>query len=224
MSGKLGLRDQVLAAALECTQGDPQRSFSAEDLLMEAWRRDRDAWGLRGYERDHPDSEKIRAELDRANVKGGMVGLGLLERVSARVYKLTPAGFARAASLYGDAAPATQVMAHRALADAIREILAHPIFIQWLKDPDMPKRFREAGSFWGIAAGTPPSVVRDRVRRVQKTLEGALALLEDKAVEEISEKRGKRLYERRDIERGLEFQKVLTTRFATQLRALGVED
>jgi hypothetical protein len=39
------------------------------------------AWGLRGHEQQHPDSEKIYVELDRAsiggrNVRGGLAGLG----------------------------------------------------------------------------------------------------------------------------------------------------
>ena len=45
-----GLREQVLLAALEFTGGDLRKSFTAEDLLMKAWARDRLAWGLRGYE------------------------------------------------------------------------------------------------------------------------------------------------------------------------------
>ncbi len=54
-----GLRQQVLLAALDCTGGKLDAIFTAEELLLAAWKRDPVAWGLRGHERVHPDSEKI---------------------------------------------------------------------------------------------------------------------------------------------------------------------
>ena len=80
------LRQQVLLAALDCSGGDLQTTFTAEELLLSAWKRDPLAWGLRGHEREHPDSEMIYKELDRVsvggrNVRGGLVGIGLLEKV-----------------------------------------------------------------------------------------------------------------------------------------------
>lgn len=70
-------------AAMDCCGGDLNKIFTAEDLLLAAWDRDRVEWGLRGHEYEHPDSEKIYKELDRVsvkgkNVRGGLVGLGLL--------------------------------------------------------------------------------------------------------------------------------------------------
>ncbi len=67
-----GLRQQVLLAALDCSGGDLGAVFTAEDLLLAAWKRDPIAWGLRGHEYEHPDSEKIYVELDRASVGGAM--------------------------------------------------------------------------------------------------------------------------------------------------------
>jgi hypothetical protein len=58
-----------------------QLTFTAEDLLLAAWKRDPMAWGLQGHESEHPDSERIYVTLDRANVRGGLVGLGLFEKV-----------------------------------------------------------------------------------------------------------------------------------------------
>jgi hypothetical protein len=64
---RTGLRQQVLLAALDCSNGDLNSTFTAEELLLAAWKRDPMAWGLRGHEKEHPDSEKIYVELDRAS-------------------------------------------------------------------------------------------------------------------------------------------------------------
>lgn len=97
-----GLRQQLLAAALEVSGGDVQQTFTLEDLLLTAWKRDAMAWGLRGHESHYPDSERMHVELVRAsqkgkNLRGGLVALGLLEKVRQRTYRLTPAGVLRPA-------------------------------------------------------------------------------------------------------------------------------
>jgi hypothetical protein len=214
-----GFREHVLLAALEFTGGDLRKSFTAEDLLMKAWARDPQAWGLRGYELQHPDSEKMRVEIDRANVKGGMVGLGFFEKIRQRTYRLTPSGLV-AASKVNEADPSTRAMAERKLADAVKDIISHPVFLSWTKDSGTPKYFRDAGHFWGIAPGTPPRVIGARVREIDQTLANAAALLDERGTEEVAERHGKVLYDRTDIKRAQEFHTMLKQRFANDLSTL----
>src|SRR3989344_9613018 len=103
-SARIGLKQQVLLAALQCSGGDINKTFTAEELLLAAWKRDPVSWGLRGHEREHPDSEKIYKELDRAsvkgkNVRGGLIGLGLFEKIRFRTYHFTPAGLIEASEV-----------------------------------------------------------------------------------------------------------------------------
>lgn len=223
-SGRVGLRQQVLLAALDCSAGDLSKTFTAEDLLLTAWRRDPLSWGLRGYEDKHPDSERIYVELDRAsvggrNVRGGLVGIGLFEKVRQRTYRLTPAGLIEA-SLVTGADSNAQGKAERALSDEISRIVSHPVFRSWLKDSTFPSRFRDAGYFWEIAPGTPPTVIRSRIARVDHTIEKAGELLERKRVDEIAERRGKMLFDRGDVSRIGEFHEALKQRFQTELVSL----
>jgi hypothetical protein len=223
---RVGLRQQVLLAALDCSRGDLQKIFTAEDLLLAAWKRDPLAWGLRGHETEHPDSERIYVELDRAsvrgsNVRGGLVGLELFEKVRQRTYRLTSAGLVAASELAG-ADPSARGKAERALADAVGVILSHPVF-EWMKDPAMPKHFRDAGHFWGIAPGTPASVIRARIGEVDKTLEKARWLLDARRVDEIAARHGKALFDRTDVDRAVEFQAMLKRRFANDLSTLEVD-
>lgn len=223
---KLNLRQQVLVAAFDCSGGDLTKSFTAEDLLLAAWKRDRAAWGLRGHEIEHPDSERIYVEIDRAsmkgkNVRGGLVGLGLFEKVRQRTYRLTTKGLVEASSLVGVETGAAG-KAERALADALRAILSHPVFAAWVKDPAMPKYFRDAGHFWGIAPGTPASFIRTRLADVDNTLESADARLKAEGGDRVSERHGKTLYDKADVNRAQEFQAALKARFARDLATLGV--
>ncbi len=215
----LGLKQQILLAAFELSGRDPQKRVTAEELLVHAWERNKPAWGLRGFEQFHPDSSKLFKELDVHAGKEGIVGQGLLEKVHRRVYRLTPAGFAAASDLQPRDVVARQ-KADRQLEQAVKQIIEHPVFKDWLKNAQRPKYFREAGHFWGIAPGTPPKTVRDRVDSVEQTLKAALKVLDDRDVDEIVEQRGKILFDRKDVERCLEFQNVLKQRFARDLRLL----
>lgn len=215
----LGLKEQVLFAALESCSGDCEKTFTAEEILVRAWKKDKMAWGLRGFENEYPDSAKIYKELDAHAGKKGIVGEGLLERVHRRVYRLTPAGLA-AASRLQPSDSISREKAGRKLQEEIKRILSHPTFQAWLQDPSRPKQFREAGHFWGIAPGMPARTVRDRVMFIDQTLEAALHFLQSRNVNEIVEQRGKVLFDRNDIERCFEFQAALKKRFARDLRLL----
>lgn len=215
----LGLKQQILLAAFELTGGDITKTFTAEELLVHSWRSDKPAWGLRGFEEHHPDSSKLFKELDAHAGKQGIVGDGLLEKVHRRVFRLTPTGLAAASALRPSDAIGRE-KADRQLEVAVKQIIEHPVFKDWLNDPARPKYFREAGHFWGIAPGTPAKTVRERVTSVERTLKAALNALEDRSVNELIEQRGKVLFDRKDIGRCLEFQHVLKERFERDLKLL----
>jgi hypothetical protein len=135
------------------------------------------------------------------------------------VYRLTVAGL-HEATQFQPADTITREKADRELESSVKEILEHTVFRAWLADSSKPKYFREAGHFWGIAPGTPPKTVRDRIQRVERVLKGARDILSEKGVESIAQQRGKLLFDRQDIERCLEFQQVLKSRFARDLAML----
>jgi hypothetical protein len=216
----LGLKEQVLLAALACSDGACEKTFTIEDLLVRAWTGALAAWGLRGYEEDYPDADKIHKELDSRGVANkGLIALGYLERVQNRVYRLTPAGLA-AGSRLRPADPIVREKAGRKLEQEIKQILAHPVFRTWLQNPALPKHFRDAGHFWGIAPGMPARTIRERVAGFERTLAAAADFLAAAGVDEVTEQRGKILFHREDIERSQQFHKCLKTRFARDLALL----
>lgn len=150
-----------------------------------------------------------------------MVGLGFFEKVRQRVYRLTPAGLLAANDVSGED-EGVKGRVERSIGTAVSDILSHPVFVQWLKDNNYPKYFRDAGHFWGVAPGTPPSVIRSRISNVDQTLESAQSLLEQRSVDAVSAQHGRKLFDRTDIVRALEFQRSLKQKFKNELKALGV--
>ena len=219
--GRSDLREQLLAAAVACTNGSLDQEFTFEDLLVAAWRMNPAAWGLRGYERDYPDSERLHREVDSRGTEGsGLVGQCFLQKTKPRVYRLTQKGLAQACE-----APTSDEFrqkADRALQEEIERIINHPAFRSWLKDNDQPRHFRQAGSFWRIAMGTPPTVMKSRILAVDAALDSALAALDQAGQDTLMDGRGNPLFTREDVLRSREFNDEMKRRFSGDLKMLGV--
>lgn len=60
--------------------------FTLPDLILRAWRKNTTIWGLRYYETEHPDSNKVRACLygHRGLIKRGFIFVREDGRMEAR--------------------------------------------------------------------------------------------------------------------------------------------
>ncbi|HEV2757136.1 MAG TPA: hypothetical protein VG318_15320 [Actinomycetota bacterium] len=221
MATKAGdLKAKILLAALECSGGDLDKTFTMEDLLVAAWGLDRVAFGLRGFENEHPDSDRLTRELDsRGKDQKGLVDQGLVTKVRARVYRLTVKGLQRASAMTPDDVGAREKV-DRNLEESVRAVLDHDVFRSWIQDHARPKSFREAGHFWGVAPGTPPRVIRERVERIDHVVRAAVEELDSRDLQELADGRGRVAFDRQDLDRVQEFQETLKSRFADDLRLL----
>jgi len=91
--GKLTIAHKLLIAAMELERHG-KTSFSAEDLVVSAWQKFPDAFGLRGYLDDkkrpiYPDSNRVYAEIMGSKP---LRKSGLMRRVGNKMYALTEAG------------------------------------------------------------------------------------------------------------------------------------
>lgn len=211
------LEDLILLAAVEITGGDLNSDFPAERLVVQVWGHDKEAFGLRTYEKDHPDANKLYTKLDG---KKGLIARGLLEKVGERRYRLTRSGLDVAMRATGTPDAAIQTKLERRLQDEVAALINHPEFQSWLRDNSNPSRFRGAGHFWSIAPGTPAETVYKRVTGVDRVLDDAERMLNEIGQDAVASHRGKQLFDRTDIERCREFQRVLKHRFARELQTL----
>ena len=216
MTETLTNTEKVLLAAFGLCKDDPTRSFTAEELSIAAWQEDKESFGLRGHEIDYPDSNKIFKSIDS---KGGLVVKGMIAKVGDRTFQLTAGGIAAASRLQPSNAE-QQVKLERELSSAVNKLVSHPVFAEWLKDQTKPTKFSGAGHFWGIAPGTPPRVVRDRIAKIESTLKEALQYMETRGIDALFKEKDRVLCERHDIERCIEFHGVLKERFSKELKLL----
>jgi hypothetical protein len=215
MKDSLTLSEKVLLAALKCADGAEGKTFTAEALSVQAWKMDKNAFGLRGFENDYPDSNKIFKSIDS---KGGLVAKALIVNVGDRTFKLTPAGVAEAASFQPSDLDFRKP--ERGLAIEVNKIISHPVFREWLNNSSKPTKFYGAGHFWSVAPGTPPRVVRDRLKHIEVTLETAKEFLDRNGTDVLCGDRDQVVAERADINRCIEFHGVLKARFSQELKVL----
>lgn len=144
---RLTQNEIVLLASLGLSDGNVNREFTAEKLLLKAWEIDKQAFGLRGYEYDHPDSNILYTKLMG---KLGLVRTGYLKKIGEKTYTITEAGLSIASSLK----PTTseiEIKIDRQLHEALVKIIDHEVFRNWMQtDGEYPQKFRDAMWFWGM--------------------------------------------------------------------------
>ena len=99
---ELTVKDMLLLAA-HGLERKGRNLWTSEELVMSAWEAYPDAFGLRGRERDHPDSNRVLASLMGQR---GLAQCGLLDKMGVRLYQLSHAGRASAMKLSGGGAAA----------------------------------------------------------------------------------------------------------------------
>jgi hypothetical protein len=63
--------NSIICKAAKSLNDDGKDPFSAQELCVRAWELDPDKMGLRGYRRQHPDFNAVRAALSNGLVKRG---------------------------------------------------------------------------------------------------------------------------------------------------------
>jgi hypothetical protein len=239
----LTLNDIVLLASMELSEGDVNHAFTAEELLLKSWEIDKHAFGLRGYENDHPDSNILYTKLMG---KLGLVRTGYLKKIGEKTYTITEAGLSIASAIR-PISNETKIKIERRLYEIIIKIINHQIFIKWLESSgEEPKKFRDAMWFWGIAPGTPPKIAKGRISVIELSLQEAKKLADASGgkiaidskgitkenqlnlskynVTSMDESKAHTYLDVLDIERCLEFHNALKKRFENDLKFILKED
>lgn len=192
------VRQKILLAA--ASLGDA--TFTVERLIVRAWERFPESFALRGFEAQHPDSNRVYAKLSGHD---GLVGLGWAEHADQRMYRVSREGWrvvrqltaiaqgdarrAEAESPQVEQAPEPRVekpartkavaapAAHAArLADgelrSLTTIARSDVLRKFLRGS--PLTFADACAFWGVKDSMRPDVVQARVDAVGDVLRRAL--------------------------------------------------
>ena len=173
MKNGLGIQDKLLVAAY-ALEADGKERFSAEALVVMAWKKYPEAFGLAGYTDSdgrpiYPNSNRVYAEIMGSKP---LRKNGWLRKVGSKMYQLTEAGRSEARSASG--ATRNETAEKWTLA---REWVA---FIRRLFDSRAGTKFRaalrddisffDACGFWGISAGSNAKDLWSRFAEIETIL------------------------------------------------------
>jgi hypothetical protein len=172
---KLSVVDKLVRAALDLERAG-HRPFTAEDLVVSAWKAYPDTFGLPGHtgqrgERLYPDSNRVFAEIMGSKP---IRQKGWLMKVGNKLYQLTEAGRQHGASLSGsESTGAEKIALGRERREEIERLLRSKAAEKFRNGGADEITFHDACGFWKISAGSAAIEFTGRFNNIQSLLEAA---------------------------------------------------
>jgi hypothetical protein len=218
---KLTVHEKLLLAAQDLEDGG-RSQFSAEDLVVAAWRAYPDTFGLAGYPDDkgqpaYPNSNRVFVEIMGSHP---IRKQGLIVKTGTKTFKLTESGRQRARALKGRAASANgsaKATFSRDAVQELRKILASRAVEKHRGGRDADVTFHDASSLWGISARSTAMEFQGRLGQV----EGVLREAEQATAKgPIELEHGGPTYSRKDVQDLVALHKSLLERFADEIAVI----
>jgi hypothetical protein len=217
------VHEKLLLAAAELEEGG-KPIFSAEDLVVAAWRLDPDTFGLAGHLGDdghpaYPNSNRVFVEIMGSKPVRKQ---GLLAKAGTKRFKLTESGWQRVRQLRRvtdetDERDGGKVVFERETARKLQKLLGTRA-VEKMRSGRYDKiTFHDASSFWGISARSSAMAFQSRLGEV----EGVLRAAEQAAANRpIRFEHGGRAYTGEDIQAVIDLHQALLARFEDELDVL----
>ena len=173
----LSISEKLLLAAYDLEKKG-QRPFSAEDLVVSAWQKYPDAFGLAGYRNkdgklSYPDSNRVFAEIMGSKP---IRKQGFFTKVGTKMYNLTEAGRERARLLLerpSGKSPVKKAALAREIEAELKRLFASKVWKKVKSDHIGDITFYDACAFWGISPRSSAIELQGRFANFQKVVESA---------------------------------------------------
>jgi hypothetical protein len=212
---------EILLAAFDLHRAG-NREFSEWQLTVAAWRRNKNRFGMRGYEDDHPDHKRVMVELMGRSKQTNPMRRKFLERTRTNFYRLTELGEAEAVILEerrgtDEATPKSPAIIY----DSISRYFESRPFRAWCNNPEEPRTWLGASSFLGLASNTSMEL-KDRIRAAETAVRQATDWCRTAGRDSLSRgpDGGGRPIPLSEIQRIRDFIDVLQERFGRQMAAI----
>ena len=218
---RLSIADKLLIAAFEIEESGSGQ-FSAEDLVVSAWKKFPDAFGLQGYLDSegrpiYPNSNRVYAEIMGSKP---LRKQGLFQKVGNKMYRLTEAGRNRArlvANSKEHGAPEKWALA-REKVDQIRRLFESKTAQKFRAGELEDISFFDACGFWGISSRSGAKDLWSRFADIESIIEEAKKALGSR--HSVSSKHGSVPYTAEDIENLCRMHKILQQRFEKDIELI----
>lgn len=220
MSSSLSIAEKLLLAAYDLEQRG-KTTFSAEDLVVAAWKSFPEAFGLAGYRSEdgrpaYPDSNRVFAEIMGTKP---IRNRGLIVKVGTKMYQLTEAGRRQARALIGrDASPGVaRASLDRKVAGKLRALLESKALGKMKDGRGDELTFHDACAFWGISPRSSANDFHARVADFEAVVDAARRVVEH---DDASFEHGGQAFGYADIEALMDVHKELLVRFEPELSVI----
>lgn len=216
----LSITEKLLLAAYGLEEGG-QRPFSAEDLVVAAWRKFPDAFGLAGYRGDdgsllYPDSNRVFAEIMGTKP---IRKRGLLIKVGNKMYQLTEAGREHARLLLRRSSgyQIEKAGLAREVKQELKRLLASKATEKYKNRRLLDLTFHDACTFWSVSPRSSAIEFNGRIANFIGILDAARRGIHEKEVTFIH---GGQAYSTKDLDLLLEVHSELLRRFHEEVEIL----
>jgi hypothetical protein len=213
----LSVSEKLLLAAYELEESG-RRPFSAEDLVVGAWRRFPDTFGLAGYRGEddrllYPDSNRVFAEIMGAKP---IRQRGLLVKVGNKMYQLTEAGrdHARLLSARLGAYQLEKGGLAREIQRELQRLFASKGTEKHRNGRSQDITFHDACAFWGISPRSSAIEMEGRMANLLRIVEAARAATRGRSV---TFDHGGQSYSASDLDELLRVHNDMLKRFAAEV-------
>jgi hypothetical protein len=217
---QLSVTDKLLIAAYEI-DGCGKKIFSAEDLVICAWRRFPDVFGLRGYRDDsgrlsYPDSNRVFAEIMGSKP---IRKRGFLKKVGTKMYQLTEGGreHARLLLVQKDKPSAEKAGLSREIEQQLKRLFEMKATDKVTRGHPEEITFYDACAFWGISPRSSSIELEGKIANFRELLNSAQKVINGRA---IRFEHGGRIYGPKDLDMLLQTHEYLLSRFTPELQVI----
>ncbi len=209
----LTIAEKILQAAMAIS-GESQ-TFTAEDLIVSAWRLYPDVFGLQGYADKHPDSNKVLT-----NIMGtkGLREKKWIRKVGEKKYRITEAGKeAYRAMSNSDLQPSHSAGLSREIKVLIKKLLETRA-LEKVRSGELDKlNFSDACAFWNISVRSNAALLESRLNDLQIALSSAENLMIANNIDTLSLTHGESSLSMADIKELRRVHDLMLDKFHEQL-------
>lgn len=222
MNRKISIKviDKLIISAHEL-ENEGRMPFTAEDLVVMAWKKYPDTFGLRGYIDQngnliYPDSNRVFAEIMGSKP---IRKRGYIKKVGQKLYQLTEAGRAEAEriSKVQVASPIRKITLARDTLNVLQKLLDSKVNLKFLSNDIENINFFDACAFWNISPRSTAIDFIGKAANIDKIIEIAKEAVGDG--EASFTHRGK-MIEFSDLEKLTELQLFLRKKFESEINII----
>jgi len=216
---------EIVLAVDDLVSRQGLREFSEWDLTVATWSRNQMKFGMRGYEEQYPDHKRVMIEI-MGKTKDNPIRKQFVKKVRPNYYTQTALGKSEADRLriIFENSPGSQRSPEK-IFDAVQPYLKSRSFRNWQKDPEEPRSWLGASSFFQLEK-YEPNELNGKIRAAQTATIHALEWLDDTGKQSLARgpEGGSRQVPRKEIEKLGEFIELLQNRFEQQMNAIRMKN